>query len=72
MVVSHANRLLLGMETDLFATCCYVDLDMEEGIAWFVRAGHLPPLLRYPDGSTEELSVEGGPPLGVAAEGSSR
>ncbi|MFE0376930.1 SpoIIE family protein phosphatase [Streptomyces inhibens] len=69
VVVAHANRLLHGMETDLFATCCYVDLDMEEGIAWFVRAGHLPPLLRYPDGSTEELSVEGGPPLGVAADG---
>ncbi len=69
VVFSHANRLLLGMETDLFATCCYVDLDMEEGIAWFVRAGHLPPLLRFPDGNTEELTVEGGPPLGVAAEG---
>ncbi|MEU8684428.1 SpoIIE family protein phosphatase, partial [Streptomyces sp. NPDC048611] len=69
VVISHANRLLLGMETDLFATCCYVDLDMEEGIAWFVRAGHLPPLLRLPDGSTEELPVEGGPPLGVAEEG---
>ncbi|GGU51514.1 hypothetical protein GCM10010211_15250 [Streptomyces albospinus] len=69
VVIAHANRLLLGMETDLFATCCYVDLDMEEGIAWFVRAGHLPPLVRYPDGSTEELSVEGGPPLGVSEEG---
>ncbi|MGD3108305.1 SpoIIE family protein phosphatase [Streptomyces sp. YGL11-2] len=68
VVIAHANRLLLGMETDLFATCCYVDLDMEEGIAWFVRAGHLPPLLRYPDGSTEELPVEGGPPLGVSEE----
>ncbi|MEU5208596.1 SpoIIE family protein phosphatase [Streptomyces sp. NPDC020742] len=69
VVIAHANRLLLGMETDLFATCCYVDLDMEEGLAWFVRAGHLPPLLRYPDGSTEEMTVEGGPPLGVAADG---
>nr|WP_043271418.1 SpoIIE family protein phosphatase [Streptomyces sp. CT34] len=68
VVIAHANRLLLGMETDLFATCCYVDLDMEEGIAWFVRAGHLPPLLRYPDGSTEELPIEGGPPLGVSEE----
>ncbi|WP_412126774.1 SpoIIE family protein phosphatase [Streptomyces tubercidicus] len=68
VVIAHANRLLLGMETDLFATCCYVDLDMEEGIAWFVRAGHLPPLLRLPDGSTEELVVEGGPPLGVAED----
>ncbi|MFJ9850637.1 SpoIIE family protein phosphatase [Streptomyces sp. NPDC101150] len=69
VVVAHTNRLLVGMETDLFATCCYVDLDMEEGIAWFVRAGHLPPLLRYPDGSTEEMGIEGGPPLGVIADG---
>ncbi|BDM69120.1 hypothetical protein HEK616_26070 [Streptomyces nigrescens] len=69
VVIAHANRLLLGMETDLFATCSYVDLDMEEGIAWFVRAGHLPPVLRHPDGRTEELSIEGGPPLGVSAEG---
>ncbi|GAB7035234.1 SpoIIE family protein phosphatase [Streptomyces platensis subsp. malvinus] len=69
VVIAHANRLLLGMETDLFATCAYVDLDMEEGIAWFVRAGHLPPVLRHPDGRTEELTIEGGPPLGVSAEG---
>ncbi len=68
VVVAHANRLLVGMETDLFATCCYVDLDMEEGIALLVRAGHLPPLLRPPDGPTEETEVEGGPPLGVMAD----
>jgi GAF domain-containing protein len=68
VVVAHANRLLVGMETDLFATCCYVDLDMEEGLAWFVRAGHLPPLLRLPDGVAEPVEVEGGPPLGVMAE----
>ncbi|MEU8826783.1 SpoIIE family protein phosphatase [Streptomyces sp. NPDC048636] len=68
VVVSHANRLLVGMETDLFATCSYVDLDMEEGEAWFVRAGHLQPLLRRPDGATEELTIEGGPPLGVVAD----
>ncbi|WP_405578606.1 SpoIIE family protein phosphatase [Streptomyces sp. NBC_01092] len=68
VVVSHANRLLVGMETDLFATCCYVELDMEEGTTLFVRAGHLSPLLRHPDGTTEEVLVEGGPPLGVLAE----
>ncbi len=43
VVVSHANRLLIDLETDLFATCCYVDVDLEEGSAWYVRAGHLPP-----------------------------
>lgn len=56
------------METDLFATCAYVDLDMEEGSAWCVRAGHLPPVLRHPDGTTEIAETEGGPPLGVVAQ----
>jgi GAF domain-containing protein len=68
IVVSHTNRLLLALETDLFVTCCYVELDMEEGDAWVVRAGHIQPLLRHPDGSTEELDAEGGPPLGVFAD----
>jgi anti-sigma regulatory factor (Ser/Thr protein kinase) len=68
VVVSRANHLLVGMETDLFATCCYVAIDMEEGNAWCVRAGHLPPLLRAPEGVTRELAVEGGPPLGVLAD----
>ncbi|MFE7933072.1 SpoIIE family protein phosphatase [Streptomyces sp. NPDC057456] len=68
VVVSHANRLLVGMETDLFATCCYAELDLEEGNILFVRAGHLAPLLRLPDGSTEEVEVAGGPPLGILAE----
>ena len=65
VVVHHANRLLMDMETDLFATCAYVDVDLEEGSAWCVRAGHLPPVLRHPDGSTEIAEAEGGPPLGV-------
>ncbi|WP_369174686.1 SpoIIE family protein phosphatase [Streptomyces sp. R28] len=68
VVVHHANRLLMDMETDLFATCCYVDVDLEEGSAWCVRAGHLPPVLRHPDGSTEIAEAEGGPPLGVLRE----
>ncbi|MFC4606798.1 SpoIIE family protein phosphatase [Streptomyces maoxianensis] len=68
VVVSRANHLLVGMETDLFATCCYVAIDLEEGNALCVRAGHLPPLLRAPEGVTQEVEVEGGPPLGVLAE----
>ncbi|MCP9963774.1 serine/threonine-protein phosphatase [Streptomyces somaliensis] len=42
VVVSHANRLMVGMGTDLFATCCYVELDMEEGETWIVRAATSP------------------------------
>ncbi|MFI1169730.1 SpoIIE family protein phosphatase [Streptomyces sp. NPDC020801] len=65
VVVSHANRLLMELETDLFATCAYVDVDMEQGSAWYVRAGHLPPVVRHPDGRVEITDAEGGPPLGV-------
>ncbi|GAA2784097.1 SpoIIE family protein phosphatase [Streptomyces rameus] len=65
VVVAHANRLLLDMETDLFATCAYLDVDMERGTALCVRAGHLQPVLRHPDGAAEILRTEGGPPLGV-------
>lgn len=68
VVLSHANRLLVGMETELFATCCYVELNMEDGDALFARAGHLPPLLRFSDGGTREVAVDGGPPLGVLAD----
>ncbi|MFS4094461.1 SpoIIE family protein phosphatase [Streptomyces sp. AF1A] len=68
VVVAHANRLLLDMETDLFATCAYVDVDMEQGVAWCVRAGHLQPVVRHPDGTTEIVEAEGGPPLGVLGQ----
>ncbi|MGV9645597.1 SpoIIE family protein phosphatase [Streptomyces sp. NPDC003514] len=68
VVVHHANRLLMDMETDLFATCCYVEADLEEGSAWCVRAGHPPPVLRHPDGGTEVAEADGGPPLGVVRE----
>jgi hypothetical protein len=68
VVVSHANRLLMGMESDLFATCCYVTIDMEQGSGWCVRAGHLPPVLRLPDGDTDIVEGDGGPPLGVIAD----
>ncbi|WP_420714366.1 SpoIIE family protein phosphatase [Streptomyces sp. NRRL WC-3744] len=68
VVVAHANRLLLDMETDLFATCAYVDVDVEQGTAWCVRAGHVQPVLRHPDGTAEIVRAEGGPPLGVLAQ----
>ncbi|MFE1325975.1 SpoIIE family protein phosphatase [Streptomyces sp. NPDC058741] len=68
VVVAHANRLLVDMESDLIATCAYVDVDLEEGYAWCVRAGHPPPVLRYPDGRTEIAEAEGGPPLGVLTQ----
>ncbi|MEU3441261.1 SpoIIE family protein phosphatase [Streptomyces griseoincarnatus] len=64
-VVTHTNQLLAELETDVFATCCYIELDPATGHALAVRAGHPPPLLRHPDGSAEPLELPGGVLLGV-------
>lgn len=67
-VITHTNRLLAELETDVFATCCYIELDPATGRALAVRAGHPPPLLRHPDGHTESLDLPGGVLLGVQPE----
>ncbi|GGX28901.1 SpoIIE family protein phosphatase [Streptomyces lomondensis] len=64
-VITHTNRLLTELESDAFATCCYVELDPRGGRALAVRAGHPPPLLRHPDGHAETLDLAGGVMLGV-------
>ncbi|GAA3506347.1 SpoIIE family protein phosphatase [Streptomyces prasinosporus] len=67
-VISHTNRLLAELEAEVFATCCYVELDPRTGHALAVRAGHPPPLLRHPDGRAETLELAGGVMLGVHPE----
>jgi serine phosphatase RsbU (regulator of sigma subunit)/PAS domain-containing protein len=64
-VITHTNRLLAELESDAFATCCYIELDPHTGRALAVRAGHPPPLLRLPDGHAETLDLVGGVMLGV-------
>ncbi|WP_405504171.1 SpoIIE family protein phosphatase [Streptomyces purpurascens] len=64
-VITHTNRLLAELESDVFATCCYIELDPRNGRALAVRAGHPPPLLRHPDGHAEPLDLVGGVMLGV-------
>ncbi|MFD5338253.1 SpoIIE family protein phosphatase [Streptomyces hawaiiensis] len=64
-VITHTNRLLTELESDVFATCCYIELDPRTGRALAVRAGHPPPLLRHPDGRAETLDLAGGVMLGV-------
>ncbi len=64
-VLRRTNQLLADLDPGLLASCCLVALDPADGQAHAVRAGHLPPLLRHPDGHTEVLDLEGGPLLGV-------
>ncbi|MFF8831090.1 SpoIIE family protein phosphatase [Streptomyces sp. NPDC015131] len=64
-VLSGTNRLLIDLDAGQFATCCYIVLDTTTGLTRAVRAGHLQPLLRHPDGTTEVLDLPGGVVLGV-------
>ncbi|ARF54321.1 SpoIIE family protein phosphatase [Streptomyces gilvosporeus] len=65
-VIASTNRLLLDLDPGLLASCCYVRLTPESGIARVVLAGHCPPLLRRADGDTTVLDLPRGPLLGVA------
>lgn len=64
-VMSGTNRLLIDIDSGLFASCCYIRLDPVTGVARAARAGHLPPLLRRPDGRTHPVDLAGGVVLGV-------
>jgi hypothetical protein len=66
-VMTGTNRLLIDLDPGLFASCCYIVLDPATGRADAVRAGHLQPLLRHPDGRTDVLALPGGVVLGVDA-----
>jgi serine phosphatase RsbU (regulator of sigma subunit) len=61
------NELMtsLGEREPHFATCAYAMYDAVSGSCEIASAGHLPPLLVRPDGSTEFLDTSPAPPLGV-------
>ncbi|MFF4752127.1 ATP-binding SpoIIE family protein phosphatase [Streptomyces sp. NPDC002514] len=66
IVLERSNRLLSGLDTDLFATCCCVWVDVATGGAAIASAGHPGPLIGHRhDVLRPELVA--GPPLGVDA-----
>lgn len=67
-VVTRASRFLADLDTGLFATCTYLDLDTLSGSAEIVRAGHIGPLVRGPHGHSSWPAAEGGLPLGIEPE----
>ena len=61
-------NLLLERYIDVpFATLAYLTLDPETLVVTLASAGHPPPLVVAPDGTTRYLEGEGGLPLGVDA-----
>ncbi|SNS34434.1 SpoIIE family protein phosphatase [Actinacidiphila glaucinigra] len=64
-VLARTNRLLTDLDPGLFTSCLYVQLDLAHHRARLATAGHLPPLLRHPDGHVEVLDLAPGLLLGI-------
>ncbi|MFF2654905.1 SpoIIE family protein phosphatase [Streptomyces sp. NPDC058045] len=64
-VLTRTNRLLTDLDTGLFASCLYVEVDLRVHRARLASAGHPPPLLRHPDGTPEVPYIPPGLLLGL-------
>jgi PAS domain S-box-containing protein len=64
--VGRLNRLARTFESSEMATLVHISFDLRERQAECVRAGHLPPLIRHPNGEVTELAIEGSLPIGVS------
>jgi serine phosphatase RsbU (regulator of sigma subunit) len=61
------DQVTEGMTAAPFATCIYAVIDPSGGTGEIARAGHLPPVLTLPSGSTQVLDLPAGLPLGLGA-----
>jgi GAF domain-containing protein len=64
-VLAHTNRLLIDLDTDLFTSCLTVHVDLRLRTLCAASAGHLPPLLRPPNGPADVIDVPPGLLLGI-------
>lgn len=67
-LLARTNRVMCDFDSGLFASCLCIQLDLSRGSARLATAGHLPPLLRHPDGRTEVLALSPGPLLGIVPD----
>jgi GAF domain-containing protein len=67
-VLRRVDKIAASMPTALFATCIYTVIDPVASSCVAARAGHLPPVLVLPDGSTTDLTLPAGLPLGLGDE----
>ncbi|MGD3108442.1 SpoIIE family protein phosphatase [Streptomyces sp. YGL11-2] len=65
-VLVRASRFLAELETERFATCTYVQADLESGALHIARAGHLGPLICDSSRHIAWPEIRGGLPLGLA------
>lgn len=70
-VMALLDGLAMEIDANQIATCTYAVWDPMPGTLVYASAGHLPLLLRGPDGSVLQADEQNGPPLGTGSgEGS--
>ncbi|MEU4169184.1 SpoIIE family protein phosphatase [Streptomyces sp. NPDC026665] len=65
-IMGHLNDIVGGLGDHAYATCLFALYDSTDGSCTVVRAGHPPPLVVRPDGSTFFPEIAVNPPLGAA------
>lgn len=64
-VIQLLDGLAGEIDATQIATCVYAVHDPSEGRLWYASAGHLPILIRDPDGTVRRAEEPTGPPLGT-------
>jgi len=65
-VMRQLNRTALALPQETLVTCAYAVIDPAGQSCAIAAAGHLPPVLAMPDGTTRVIGMPGGQSLGVA------
>jgi len=63
--VMRVDRMIRGADPPEMLTLFHIHCEGHSGKAEYVRAGHLPAMLKRPSGEVEQLSGSGTPPLGI-------
>ncbi|GAA5080747.1 serine phosphatase RsbU (regulator of sigma subunit)/anti-sigma regulatory factor (Ser/Thr protein kinase) [Thermocatellispora tengchongensis] len=67
-VLFRLNRMTQDLDATQIATCVYATYDPITHSCAIARAGHVPPVLLRPDGSTELIELPPGLPLGIGGD----
>jgi len=66
-VLPRLDKIAAEIVAAPFATCVYAVIDPDGGSCLVARAGHPPPVLALPGGTTQVLDLPAGLPLGLGA-----
>ncbi len=65
VLMEEVDAIVRDIAPDQIVTCVYAIFDPANLLIRFANAGHVPPLVRQPDGNTTRVTSEPHPPLGL-------